>query len=262
MARGNGLISFSRPLVLGPAEAFIRTLGVATLKVTQRQEVGGSSSEEAILGGGCFWCFDAIFSKLRGVEKVESGYSGGTVPNPTYEQVCSDETGHAEIVKITFDPKVISYRQLLEIFFTVHDPTTLNRQGADVGSQYRSVIFYRDEGQKATAEEVVREVEAEGIWGAPIVTELTAVGRLLQGGGLPSRLLREEPKSGLLQGRDSPEGSQVPEEVCEPARVASARVVLTTWTAAASSSAVSHLSGQTFSLNQDQGIPQKQRPRP
>ena len=140
--------------------------------MAERQDVN-PSSEEAVLGGGCFWCFDAIFSKLTGVEKVESGYSGGTAPDPTYEDVCTGETGHAESVKITFNPKVISYRQLIEIFFTVHDPTTPNRQGADVGSQYRSVIFYRDQGQKATAESVMREVGAEGIWGAPIVTELT-----------------------------------------------------------------------------------------
>jgi peptide-methionine (S)-S-oxide reductase len=140
--------------------------------LAERQD-GSPSVEEAVFAGGCFWCFDAIFSKLRGVEKVESGYTGGTVPNPTYEDVCTGETGHAESVKITFNPKVISYRQLIEIFFTMHDPTTLNRQGADVGSQYRSAIFYRDEGQKTTAESVMREVEAEGIWGAPIVTELT-----------------------------------------------------------------------------------------
>ena len=104
---------------------------------------------------------------------MESGYSGGTAPDPTYEDVCMGETGHAESVKITFNPKVISYRQLIEIFFTIHDPTTPNRQGADVGSQYRSAIFYRDPSQKATAESVMREVEAEGIWGVPIVTELT-----------------------------------------------------------------------------------------
>ena len=154
------------------AEAFIRTMRVSTVTLAERQD-GNPSSEEAVLGGGCFWCFDAIFSKLRGVEKLESGYSGGTVPEPTYEDVCTGETGHAESVKITFNPKVISYRQLIEIFFTVHDPTTPNRQGADVGSQYRSVIFYRDQTQKSTAESVMREVEAEGIWGAPIVTELT-----------------------------------------------------------------------------------------
>lgn len=124
------------------------------------------------MGGGCFWCFEAIFSKLKGVEKVESGYAGGTAPNPTYEQVCSDETGHAETVRITYNPDVISYRQLLEIFFAFHDPTTPNRQGADVGSQYRSVIFYLNEEQKAVVQDVIREFEAEKTWGAPVVTEI------------------------------------------------------------------------------------------
>jgi peptide-methionine (S)-S-oxide reductase len=126
--------------------------------MTEQQGPNSSASETAILGGGCFWCTEAIFSKLKGVEKVESGYSGGTVQDPTYEQVCSGDTGHAEAVRITYDPNVISYKQLLEIFFTVHDPTTPNRQGADVGSQYRSVIFYQNQSQKATAENVIREL--------------------------------------------------------------------------------------------------------
>jgi len=129
-------------------------------------------TESVTLGGGCFWCTEAVFSELKGVEKVESGYSGGTLPNPTYQQVCTGATRHAEVVRITFDPSVISFKQLLEIFFTVHDPTTLNRQGADVGTQYRSVIFYQNADQKTTAEEVVKEVSAAGIWKAPIVTQL------------------------------------------------------------------------------------------
>ena len=163
---------YAQILQPGTAEAFIRILEGSVHTLAERQDVN-PSSEEAVLGGGCFWCFDAIFSKLRGVEKVESGYSGGTAPDPTYEDVCMGETGHAESVKITFNPKVISYRQLIEIFFTIHDPTPPNRQGADVGSQYRSAIFYRAPRQTATAESVMREVEAEGIWGVPIVTELT-----------------------------------------------------------------------------------------
>ena len=174
--------------------------------------------ETATFGGGCFWCFEAIFSKLRGVEKVESGYSGGTVPNPSYEQVCDGDTGHAETVRITYDPKVISYRQLLEIFFAFHDPTTPNRQGADVGSQYRSVIFYQDQSQKATAEEVIREVEAEKVWGAPIVTRAQAAGRILRGRGVPPAVLRKEPGAGLLHVRDSAKGLEIPEEVLGHAR--------------------------------------------
>ncbi len=138
--------------------------------MSQIQETLGK--QVATLGGGCFWCTEAVFDDLKGVEHVESGYSGGTVANPTYPQVCTGTTGHAEVVQITFDPKVISFKQLLQVFFTVHDPTTLNRQGADVGTQYRSVIFYHDDEQKRVAEQVIKEIEAEKIWDAPIVTEL------------------------------------------------------------------------------------------
>jgi peptide-methionine (S)-S-oxide reductase len=133
---------------------------------------GSSRTEVATLGGGCFWCLEAVYQELRGVEKVESGYSGGDVPNPTYRQVCSETTGHAEVVQVTFDPDEVSYRDILEVYFTIHDPTTLNRQGADVGTQYRSVIFYHTEEQKRTAEEVISEIESEGIWNSPIVTEV------------------------------------------------------------------------------------------
>jgi len=130
------------------------------------------TSEIATLGGGCFWCTEAVFTELKGVEKVEPGYAGGTVPNPTYEQVCSDRTGHAEVVQVTFNPTVISYGELLRIFFTVHDPTTLNRQGADVGTQYRSVIFYHSDEQKSIAKQVVGEVTAAKLWQARIVTQI------------------------------------------------------------------------------------------
>ncbi len=125
--------------------------------------------ELATLAGGCFWCLEAIFSELRGVEKVVSGYSGGIVPNPSYNEVCTGTTGHAEAVQITFDPQIISFREILEVFFTIHDPTTLNRQGADVGTQYRSAIFYQ---QAKTAQEVIAELEAAKIWDASIVTEV------------------------------------------------------------------------------------------
>ncbi len=129
--------------------------------------------EIATLGGGCFWCLEAIFNELRGVEKVVSGYSGGDVPNPTYRVVCSGTTGHAEAVQITFDPQIISFKELLQVFFTIHDPTTLNRQGADVGTQYRSVIFYHTPEQKSVAQEVIAELEKAKVWDAPIVTVLT-----------------------------------------------------------------------------------------
>jgi len=128
--------------------------------------------EVATLGAGCFWCTEAIFTQLKGVETVESGFSGGQVENPTYDQVCNGDTGHAEVVQLTFNPSVISYQELLRIFFTVHDPTTLNRQGHDVGTQYRSAIFYRDDRQKKVAEQVIKEVNVSKIWGRPIVTEV------------------------------------------------------------------------------------------
>jgi len=128
--------------------------------------------EVATLSGGCFWCLEAIFKEVKGIEKVVSGYSGGTTVNPSYQQVCSGATGHAESVQLTYDPKVISFREILAIFFSVHDPTTLNRQGADVGTQYRSAIFYRNDEQKAEAEEAIRQLNTSNSWGAPVVTKL------------------------------------------------------------------------------------------
>jgi peptide-methionine (S)-S-oxide reductase len=127
----------------------------------------------AILGGGCFWCTEAVYKQVKGVTAVESGYTGGKVDNPTYEQICTGTTGHAEVVKLSFDPAIISYRELLEIFFTIHDPTTLNRQGNDVGTQYRSVIYYETPEQLDTARHVIAEMAL--VWDAPIVTELSPV---------------------------------------------------------------------------------------
>jgi peptide-methionine (S)-S-oxide reductase len=126
--------------------------------------------EIATLGGGCFWCLEAVFQQLEGVKSVISGYTGGSVPNPSYEQVCSGATGHAQVVRITFDPEKITYRELLAVFFTIHDPTTLNRQGADVGTQYRSVIFYHTPEQKTVAKEVIKELGGSGTWENPVVT--------------------------------------------------------------------------------------------
>lgn len=131
------------------------------------------NTETATLGAGCFWCVEAVFDDLKGVESVESGYSGGHTENPTYQQVCSETTGHAEVVNVNFNPDEISFKEILQVFFTVHDPTQLNRQGNDVGSSYRSAIFYHDETQKQTAEETIKEVTAEGIYNQPIVTEVT-----------------------------------------------------------------------------------------
>jgi peptide-methionine (S)-S-oxide reductase len=132
-----------------------------------------NGKEVVTLAGGCFWCLEAIFNELEGVDKVVSGYSGGNVVNPSYSEVCTGTTGHAEAVQLMLDPKVVSFREILDVFFGIHDPTILNRQGADVGTQYRSAVFYHSEEQKAIAEQVIKELNAANIWDAPIVTEVT-----------------------------------------------------------------------------------------
>ncbi len=133
--------------------------------------------QTATLAGGCFWCLEAVYDALKGVTDVVSGYAGGHVDNPSYKQVTTGTTGHAEVVQVIFDPEVISFRDLLDVFFTIHDPTTLNRQGADVGTQYRSAVFYHDEAQRQSAEAVIAELNAAGLWANPIVTEVTAIDR-------------------------------------------------------------------------------------
>lgn len=134
----------------------------------------GVATEVATLGGGCFWCLEAVFDGLQGVTAVESGYAGGKTVNPTYKQICNGDTGHAEVVRVTFDPQTISFREILEVFFTIQDPTTLNRQGNDAGTQYRSAIFYQTSEQKMNAEQFIAELTAEKVFGDPIVTEVVA----------------------------------------------------------------------------------------
>ena len=131
-----------------------------------------AGKEIATLAGGCFWCLEAVFDEVKGVESVESGYMGGTMANPSYEQVCSGKTGHAEVVQITFDPALVSFKEILEVFFVIHDPTTLNRQGSDAGTQYRSVIFYHSPEQKSQVEQVIKNLNGTHIWNSPIVTEV------------------------------------------------------------------------------------------
>lgn len=144
----------------------------ASNQSTQNQPANQASQAIATLAGGCFWCVEAVFENVRGVSKVESGFAGGVMLNPTYRQVCSGESGHAEVIQVTFDPSIVSYEELLLVFFTVHDPTTRNRQGADVGTQYRSAVFYHDAAQKAIAEQVIARLTAERLWPNPIVTEV------------------------------------------------------------------------------------------
>jgi len=161
----------------------------------------------ATLAGGCFWCLEAAFQDLKGVDKVESGYAGGHVPNPSYEAVCTGTTGHAEVVQITFDAAVVSYRDLLHVFFTIHDPTTLNRQGADVGTQYRSAIFYHTAEQKAAAEEVIAELAK--VWDDPIVTELKPLERFYPAEEYHRDYYRRNPNQGYCSAVIAPKVAKV-----------------------------------------------------
>ena len=165
----------------------------------------------ATFGGGCFWCTEAVFQNLRGVHGVKSGYAGGHVENPTYEQVCTATTGHAEVIQITYDPAVISYEDLLEVFFTTHDPTTPNRQGNDVGPQYRSVIFYHDAEQERIARDVIKSVNDRRIWNRADRDGGVAAADLLSGGGLSRRLLRPQSGAALLSGDHRAEGGEAAE---------------------------------------------------
>jgi peptide-methionine (S)-S-oxide reductase len=151
------------------------------------------TTEQATLGGGCFWCLEAVFEQLRGVHKVESGYSGGSLPDPSYERVCSGRTGHAEVAQVTLDPQEITYSEILDVFFATHDPTTLNRQGADVGTQYRSVIFYHSPAQKDAAEKKIAELNAAKIWDAPIVTEIAPFKVFYRGENYHQKYFQDNP---------------------------------------------------------------------
>jgi len=170
---------------------------MAQTDTTNRSQ--SAQTEVATLAGGCFWCLEPIFEELKGVKDVVVGYSGGDVPNPTYKQVCTGNTGHAESVQITYDPAVISFSDLLHVFFTVHDPTTLNRQGADVGTQYRSAIFYHNEAQKDTANKVIQELKDEGVWKNPIVTEVTKFGKFHRAEDYHQEYFTKNPNQGYCR---------------------------------------------------------------
>lgn len=157
------------------------------------------SKETATLGGGCFWCLEAVLERLRGVERVESGYAGGDLPDPTYREVCSGTTGHAEVVRVHFDPELLPYEELLEVFFTSHDPTTRNRQGPDVGPQYRSIILYESEKQRRTAERVIAELEEAQLWDDPLVTELRPAGAFYRAEGYHQDYYRRNPNQPYCQ---------------------------------------------------------------
>ncbi|HMM10842.1 MAG TPA: peptide-methionine (S)-S-oxide reductase MsrA [Bacteroidales bacterium] len=159
----------------------------------------GQSHETITLGGGCFWCIEAVFQRVKGVEKVVSGYAGGKIANPTYREVTSGLTGHAEVVQLTFDPKVISVEKILEVFFKMHDPTTLNRQGADVGTQYRSVIFYHTEKQQQIAAQIIRRLSEEKVWDKPIVTELSPMKAFYKAEEYHQNYFNRNPNQGYCQ---------------------------------------------------------------
>jgi peptide-methionine (S)-S-oxide reductase len=156
-------------------------------------------TEVATLAGGCFWCLEAVYDRLEGVISVESGYTGGHTPNPTYKRICDGDTGHAEVVRVTIDPSSVSYRELLEVFFSIHDPTTPNRQGNDVGTQYRSAIFYHSPEQKAEAEQIIRELSAEKAFGAPIVTEVVPAAEFYMAEGYHQEYFEHNPNQPYCQ---------------------------------------------------------------
>lgn len=163
----------------------------------------------ATLGGGCFWCIEAALEQLEGVERVVSGYTGGEVDNPSYRQVCNGNTGHAEVVQVTFDPNVISYSDLLTAFFAVHDPTTLNRQGGDVGTQYRSAIFYHDDAQKKEAETLIADLTRDNVFGKPIVTKLEPLGRFYPAEEYHQGYFRANPSQPYCQAVVSPKVAKI-----------------------------------------------------
>jgi peptide-methionine (S)-S-oxide reductase len=176
-------------------------------------------AETAVVGGGCFWCTEAVFSELRGVLGVMPGYAGGTVPHPSYEQVCGGRTGHAEVVQITFDPAVLPYRDLLTIFLTTHDPTTKDRQGADVGSQYRSVILYSNEGQRTTADEVIRSLDGQKLWRGKIVTEVAPLSAFYPAEEYHRNYYARNPNQGYCQFVIAPKVAKVRKQYLDRLRV-------------------------------------------
>lgn len=171
--------------------------------------------EFATLGGGCFWCVEAGFELVNGVERVESGYTGGELRNPTYQQICTGTTGHAEVVQVAFDPKVVSYRDILQIFFVLHDPTTLNRQGSDVGTQYRSAIFYHSPEQKKTAEELIASLDKERIWDRPIVTQIAPLDTFYKAEGYHQGYFRANPRQPYCQAIIAPKVAKLRAQLSE-----------------------------------------------
>lgn len=171
--------------------------GSLAVAVAEEVAVAGKNAETIVIGGGCFWCLDALYSQVKGVLNVESGYAGGEVPNPRYDDVCSGNTGHAEVVRITFQPNIISLQTILEVFWTVHDPTTPNRQGADVGTQYRSAAFYTNESQKMTIKDI--KIQMQKLWDDPIITEVAELGTFYKAEDYHQDYFKNNPQNAYCQ---------------------------------------------------------------
>lgn len=177
-----------------------------------------SDKETITLGGGCFWCIEAVVQELKGVESAVSGYAGGKVANPSYEEVCSGTTGHAEVVQVMFDPKVVSLKELLEVFFTLHDPTTLNRQGADVGTQYRSAVYYQNDAQKTVVDEVIKEFEANKLWNGKIVTEVAPLKTFYPAEKYHQEYYEQNPNAGYCRAVIAPKISKLRKQFLDKLR--------------------------------------------
>lgn len=187
-------------MICKPGDDVVIKLTGGKLEImNQTNDRTSKDTQVATLGGGCFWCLEPLYADLQGVKDVVVGYSGGSVPDPSYEQVCTGRTGHAEVVQVTFDPETVSYREILEVFFAIHDPTTPNRQGADVGPQYRSAIFYHDDDQRRVAEEVIQELEEEDIWGKPIVTEVSPIKEFYEAEEYHQEYYQKNPNQGYCR---------------------------------------------------------------
>ena len=188
-------------LAIGPV-SFGASVTAKGVSMSAAQSSGGdlvSGTEAATLGGGCFWCLEAVFEEMEGVKSVVSGYAGGTVKNPSYDDVCSGTTGHAEVVRIEFDPKVVEFEKILDVFFTIHDPTTMDRQGADVGSQYRSIILYHDDRQKEIAEKKIKDLESSKKLGRPIVTQVVPLGAFYEAEKYHQDYFKKNPQAGYCR---------------------------------------------------------------
>ena len=205
--------------------AVAAALGGVLAGAHDRKEGFVSDRETATLAGGCFWCLEAVFESVRGVESVKSGYAGGHKPDPTYEEVCTGTTGHAEVVQVVFDPTVVSYAELLEIFFAIHDPTILNRQGGDVGTQYRSAVFAHSPEQLEVAKRTIGELERDGPWADPIVTDTELLERFYSCRGLSRHVLPKQSRPALLPRGHRSEGAEVPSAIRTPYSIHAIRAV-------------------------------------